>query len=69
VRALSAEGRMSAYVLCGMPPMFLLYLSLTNPDQIHVLFSTAMGIALCAVAGVMMAIGIFWMSRVVKVDV
>jgi tight adherence protein B len=69
VRALSAEGRMSAYVLCGMPPLFLLYLSLTNPGQVHVLFHTGIGIVLCCLAGLMMSVGVFWMSRVVKVEV
>ena len=34
VRALSAEGRLSCYILGGLPPGFLVYLTLTKPDYV-----------------------------------
>jgi tight adherence protein B len=68
VRALSAEGRLSAWILGLMPPLFLCYLALTNSSSLSVMFHTAAGVALLVVAAVLMAVGSFWMSRVVRVE-
>ena len=35
VRALSAEGRLSCYILGGLPPGFLVYLALSKPDYVE----------------------------------
>ncbi|MCW2846826.1 MAG: hypothetical protein JWR90_800 [Marmoricola sp.] len=68
VRALSAEGRLSAYILGGLPPGFLVYLTLTKPDYVHPLYFTPMGWILCIVMAVLLSVGVFWMSKVAKVD-
>ncbi len=68
VRALSAEGRLSAYILGGLPPGFLVYLTLTKPDYVHPLYYTPMGWILCIVMAVLLSVGVFWMSKVAKVD-
>lgn len=69
VKALSAEGRLSCYVLGGLPPGFLLYLTLTKPDYVHPLYSTSLGFILLAGMAVLLAVGMFWMTKVAKVDV
>ncbi len=69
VRALSAEGRLSCYVLGGLPPGFLLYLTLTKPDYVNPLYTTPIGWILCAGMGILMTVGMFWMTKVAKVDV
>ena len=43
VRALSAEGRLSCYVLGGLPPGFLLYLTLSKPDYVEPMYTTPIG--------------------------
>ena len=43
VAALSAEGKLSAWVLGGLPPLFMLYLLLTNRDYVMVLFTDPIG--------------------------
>jgi tight adherence protein B len=68
VRALSAEGRMSAWILCLMPPLFLVYLKVTSPQTLTPLFHTGSGVLLLIAAAVLMAVGSFWMSKVVKVE-
>ena len=69
VKALSAEGRLSAVILGGLPPVFLLYLSLTNFDYVQPMFTSLLGwVMLGAMAG-MMIVGGFWMSKMVKVEV
>lgn len=69
VRALSAEGRLSAWILGLLPPVFLTYLALTNREMVTVMFTTALGVALLVLAAVLMLVGTFWLSRVVKVEV
>ena len=68
VRALSAEGRLSAYILGGLPPVFLLFLALTKPDYVHPLFSTPLGFMLDLGMAVLLGVGVLWMSKAAKVD-
>ncbi len=69
VAALAAEGKLSAMVLGGLPPAFLLYLLLANRAYVMVLFTRPMGIAMLCGGAVILSVGIFWMSRIVKVEV
>jgi tight adherence protein B len=69
VKALSAEGRLSAWILGGLPPVFLLYLTLTKPSYVHVLYTTLIGGIMLAVMAVLLIVGILWMNKVAKVDV
>nr|WP_246416038.1 type II secretion system F family protein [Nocardioides luti] len=69
VAALAAEGKLSAWVLGGLPPAFLLYLVVANGDYVHPLFVTPIGIAMLIGAGLLLSVGVFWMSRMIKVEV
>jgi tight adherence protein B len=69
VAALAAEGKLSAWVLGGLPPLFLLYLLFTNRDYVIVLFTDPLGWLMLGGAGLLLAVGVFWMSRLVKVEV
>jgi tight adherence protein B len=67
VRALSAEGRLSAWILCLLPFAVFLILSLVNPGYIQQLIEDPAGfeLSLCAIA--MMAMGVFWMRRIIDI--
>jgi tight adherence protein B len=69
VRALSAEGRLSCWILGGLPPAFLVYLSLTKPEYVKPMYTTPIGWLMCAGMGILLSVGIVWMSKVAKVDV
>lgn len=69
VRGLSAEGRLSAYILIGLPLFLALYMLTLRPEYIRPLYTTGMGIVMIIVAGLLLSIGSFWMSRMVKVEV
>lgn len=69
VRALTAEGRVSAYVLISLPFMIGGWFALVNPSYFGTLVSSGAGAVLLGVAGVLMAVGSVWMSRIVKVEV
>lgn len=69
VRALSAEGRFSAYILIALPIVLLLWTTWTNYEYVSLLWTTLLGI-LMSVAGIIaMIIGIFWMRKVVQIEV
>jgi tight adherence protein B len=69
VKTLSAEGRLSAWILGALPVGMFIYMMVANRDYVSVLYTTFLGWIMLAVAAVLMAVGSFWMSRVVKVDV
>ena len=69
VKSLSAEGRLSAIILGGLPPVFLLYLSLTNFDYVLPMFTSLLGWVMLGTMTGMMIVGGFWMSKMVKVEV
>ncbi|HYF74275.1 MAG TPA: type II secretion system F family protein, partial [Nocardioides sp.] len=69
VAALSAEGRLSAWVLGSLPAAFLLYLLLVNREYLMPLFEDPRGIVMLAGATVWLGVGAFWMSRLVRVEV
>jgi tight adherence protein B len=69
VRALSAEGRMSALVLIGLPVIVGLLLFKMNPDYMGLLFTDPMGQNLATVGSVLMVIGALVMKRMVAIKV
>lgn len=69
VRGLSAEGRLSAYILIGLPIAIFLYMLKASPDYVSLLWKSLIGIGMLVGMVVMMAIGIFWMRKVVEVEV
>ncbi|WP_418059466.1 type II secretion system F family protein [Pimelobacter simplex] len=68
VSALSAEGRLSAVILSGLPPLFAIYLFVTNRAYLDPLIHDLRGIVILCAGVIWLAIGVFWMSRMVKVD-
>jgi tight adherence protein B len=69
VRVLSAEGRLSGWILGGLPVVFFLYLVLANPTYLRPLWTTLLGALMLGLALVLLGVGAFWLSRVIKVEV
>lgn len=69
VQALSAEGRLSCWILGGLPPVFLGYLVLAKPDYVHPMFTTGLGWLMLIIMAVLLTVGIFWMSKLAKVEI
>ena len=69
VRALSAEGRLSAYILIALPIAVLLFSMWSNYEYVSLLWTTFYGLIMCVVAILAMSVGIFWMRNVVKIEV
>lgn len=69
VRVLSAEGRISAWILSVMPFLLAFLLHLINPEFVSALWKDPMGLAMLGVSLGLMLVGIFWMSRLVQIKV
>lgn len=67
VQSLSAEGKLSAYILIALPVGMFLFLSVTSPDYIGALYSNVLGWVMLGTAVVLLALGSWWLSRVVKI--
>ncbi len=69
VRVLSAEGRLSIAILTALPFGIFFYLALVNPEYVAPLFTTMIGRILLLVGGTLMGLGVFSMTRIVRIDV
>lgn len=69
VRVLSAEGRLSAWILGLLPFVVLAVISLLNPGFANVFFDDPAGQQIAIVGLVMMGFGIAWMRKIVRIHV
>ena len=66
VRGLTAMGRMSAYVLIGLPFFIALAVSVINPTYLSPLFHTSTGHLLLVVGSVAMCLGSVILNKMVS---
>jgi tight adherence protein B len=69
VRTLSAEGRLSAWILALVPVVLFVVISITTPDYLPVLFENPTGKTLMTIAAGMAVVGILWIRRVIRIQV
>jgi tight adherence protein B len=69
VRVLSAEGRLSIGILAALPFGIFFYLALVTPEYVEPLFTTMIGRILLIAGASLMGLGIFVMTRIVRIDV
>lgn len=69
VRSLSAEGRISALVLLSLPILVGALMAVVRRDYISPLWTDPRGMVLVIVGAGLIALGAFWLSRVVRVEV
>jgi tight adherence protein B len=70
VKVLSAEGRLSALVLIGLPIFLAIYLTLVNPEYISILVTSGLlGWLMIAIGVLLMVIGVFWIRKLIQIEV
>lgn len=69
LRSLTAEGRLSAYILIGLPFGVFAFLLIVNPTYILPLVTTSAGLFILGVAVLMLIVGSIWMWRTTKIEV
>jgi tight adherence protein B len=67
VRVLSAEGKLTAFVLTGLPFAVVVVLSFTNPDYVKMLWVEPTGRIITVVAALMMAAGILIIRKMIRI--
>jgi tight adherence protein B len=69
VHVLSSEGRLSIGILAALPFLVSLYIAKVNPGYLNLLFSTRVGLIMVVTAACLLCVGIFWMRKIVNIDV
>jgi tight adherence protein B len=69
ILALTAEGRMSAWVLGIFPPAFAVVLYVIQPAYMSVLFENSLGVMAVVVSAVMAVVGFVWLRRIMAIEV
>jgi len=69
VRALTAEGRLSGWVLMALPPIMLVVILFLNPTYAERLLKTEVGHWLLAGAGVSQLLGLWMIRKIVQIEV
>lgn len=69
VKTLSAEGRMSAWVLAMVPLVLFAAMSVIAPDYLPMMLKEPEGQKLAAFAVIWAAIGIYFIRRIIRIEV
>jgi|GEM_PF-629363 len=68
VKALTAEGRVSAGILTMMPPTLMAAISVMNPGYLNPLFTEVIGFVLLGLGLFSLVVGLLWMKKVITID-
>lgn len=69
VKALTAQGRLSRWVVTALPIALLLAITVANPTYVHPLYTTGLGVFMLLVALVMMFLGSVVIGKIVDFKV
>ena len=69
VRVLSAEGRMSAWILGLLPFFVMLMLTLINPVYVSILWTDPTGVRLLWYAAGMILLGVLWLRKLIRIRI
>lgn len=68
IRTLTAQGRISALIITLLPVALTVMIYLINPAYMRPLFTSPIGLIIMATAVLMNGVGIFLISRIVKIE-
>jgi Flp pilus assembly protein TadB len=68
VRAISAEGRLSGFIIVGLPIVLGAWLTFSKPQYMSPMFTTPIGVMLIAGGAVLIIAGAFWIRALIKVE-
>lgn len=69
IRALTAEGRLSAIVLALLPLVLFAFLYTTNRGYLEPLFTVTAGLIAIGAGLLLMGAGIYWLKKIVDIEV
>lgn len=69
VRTMSAEGRLSAVILCMLPVVIAAVFTLVSPGYLSSFWADPAGPSMLGTAVVLMVLGVLWMRHIVRIRV
>jgi len=69
VKSLSAEGRMSAWILALVPLFLFAVITLTSPDYLPMMLEAEVGKKMIIYGAVSGIIGIYWIKKIIRIEV
>ena len=69
VKALSAEGRLSAYILIALPILVGAWFFYSDPAYMRPLYTTVPGLIMFVGSAVLVVVGAFWMRKLINIEV
>jgi tight adherence protein B len=69
VQTLTAQGRMSRWVVSILPVFLLLVITLINPSYMHILYATTTGRVLLVMSGILVVSGSLVIKRIINIKV
>lgn len=69
VKVLSAEGKLSAYILIALPFLIAGYVATVNPEFLAVLTGDPVGRSMIGGSLVLMGLGAAWMRKIIRIEV
>ncbi|WP_299127625.1 type II secretion system F family protein [uncultured Vibrio sp.] len=69
VKTLSAESRLSAWILTLSPFALFFGLKFVNPEYIEPLYSDPRGISMVSVGVILLAIGALWIRKIINIEI
>jgi len=69
IRALTAEGRISAIVLGSLPFLLFVFLWFSNPEYLNPLITSTFGQMALGVGVMLILAGLFWLKKIVDIEI
>src|SRR5262249_29646685 len=69
VSSLSAEGRLSAYILIALPIVIGAWFFYSDPSYMRPLYTTLAGLVMLVGCGALIVVGAFWTRKLIKIEV
>jgi tight adherence protein B len=69
LRTYTAQGRMSGYVLAALPPVLATAIFALDPSYVMLLFEEPIGRMMVVTALVLQIFGVFWIRKVVDIEI
>jgi len=69
VRTLSAEGKMSAWILALLPLGLIVIMSIASPGYLPIMLTNPLGHKMLFVALILGVVGIVWIRRIIRIEV
>jgi tight adherence protein B len=69
LKTLTLSSRWSAWLLCALPIMLALYMSVMNPQYMEVMWRDPRGHKLLAVAAIMQVMGMLMVQKIMKIKI